>query len=228
MKKIKVILLLVVSLSFIGCASTPQPTIPLSQTFYTNKEASVGVYMMPLPKVDTHIVGASCLLCYGIASAANSSLTSHFESLNANDLKILNELVNNRITSKGIRSTLITSDINLKKFKKFKKLDSYFPKIDFRPLKEKLGVSKLVVIDLNTLGAYRPYSAYVPTGDPTGTVMGVVYTIDLATNKYDLYETIDIKINTHGNWDEPPSFPGVSNAYYQAIESAKDKIVSFF
>ena len=47
---------------------------------------------------------------------------------------------------------------------------------------------------------------------------------DLSTNTYTLYQKIDIYKNAEGEWKEPPSFPGITNAYYQALEQVKDEI----
>jgi hypothetical protein len=35
-------------------------------------------------------------------------------------------------------------------------------------------------------------------------------------------------VSAQGEWDEPPKFPGLTTAYYQAIELAKDKIKDQF
>jgi hypothetical protein len=31
-----------------------------------------------------------------------------------------------------------------------------------------------------------------------------------------------------GNWDEPPKFPGMTNAYFQTIELARDRLREAF
>jgi hypothetical protein len=228
MKKISTVVLILISTLIVGCAGTPQARMPLAQDFYSNKNQVVGVYMAELPKTDTHLVGASCLLCYAAASVANSSGTSHIQSLDTNELVGLDETVVELISSKGIKTSLVKTVIDLEKLAKYKTDELNFAKQDFRVLKEKLGVDKLIVIDINTAGAYRPYSSYVPTGAPVGTVSGLAYTIDLNTNKYELYENIDFKVGAQTKWDEPPAFPGVTNAYYQAVEMTKDKIVALF
>jgi len=211
MKVVFFILFALVVLINIGCASKPQPPISLSESFFEKKEKVIGVYMDPLPNCNTHIFGADCLLCLAAASVANSSLTKHFKTLNGND-------------------KLIKEKITLDKLKKYKAEENtgIYARKDYRVLKSQLGLDTLVVIDINTLGAYCGYSSYVRTGDPMGFVKGQIYSIDLNTNEYDLYQVIDEKVSATGDWDEPPSFPGVTNAFYQAIETAKDKTKAFF
>lgn len=228
MKKIALAALIISSSMFVGCAVTPQSPVALSENFYSNKETLVGVYMDELPETKTHIVGAGCLLCIATAAAANSKLTTHLNTLGTDELADLDENLVEVISEKGVKASLIMTPINFDKLGKFKSDEPNVAKKDFTPLKEELGVDKLIVIDLNAAGAYRPYSSYVPTGDPVGTVMGLAYTIDLNTNQYELYENIDIKVSAEGEWKEPPTFPGVTNAYYEAVELTKDKVITLF
>lgn len=229
MKKITISALAMIIVAITGCAGTPQKPIALSQHFYSSNDNKViGIYMDELPKADTHIVGAACLLCYGIASLANSSLTSHIQTLSTTDMIGIDKTIAKLVSERGVTTNIINNAINLEELKKFSSKEKDFAKQDYRPLRASLGVYKLIVVDVAKIGAYRPYSGYIPTGDPAGVVTGKTYTIDLATNKYELYEDIDIKVNSQGEWDEPPSFPGISNAYYQAIEMAKEKISSLF
>lgn len=228
MKNISAAVVILASMMMFGCATVQQAPLALSEDFYSSGDKVVGVYVDELPKTDTHLVGASCLLCMAAASMANSSLTDHIRSLNTDELSGLNKSVARVVSGKGVKVNPISAPIDISKLGKFKSDGANFAEKDFRPLKDRLNVDKLIVIDLNTVGAYRPYSSYVPTGDPVGTVTGQAYTVDLATNKYELYEGIDFKVSVQGEWDEPPAFPGVTNAYFQAIELTKDKIVSLF
>jgi len=228
MNKITTLALVFTCLVMVGCASNPQKSVALSQDFYSSGDKTVGVYVDELPAADTHFFGAGCLLCYGAAAIANSSLTSHIQALSTDDLIGVDESIAKLVTKKGIAANIINAPVDFEGLKKFTTQEEDFAKQDYRPLRESLGVDKLVVIDFNIVGAHRSYSGYIPTSDPVGAVIGKAYTVDLATNKYILYEEIDVKVSTSGEWDEPPSFPGITNAYYQAIEIAKEKVADLF
>ena len=220
MIKIKISLILVVAALMTACAGVPrQPTLTLSPDFYSNKDGVVGIYMNKLPAPDTHLVGASCLLCYAAASAANSSLTSHITSLSAEDLDGMSGAIEAKLKDKGIKTRFINTAIEFEVMEDFADHKTGFSHKDLKPLRESLGVDKLIVVSITSVGAYRPYSGYIPTGDPVGVVTGIAYTVDLKTNKYEQYESLDFKVNTEGEWDEPPAFAGVTNAYYQAIDN---------
>ena len=220
--------LLVVTALLAGCAGTPQAPLSLNSNFYADKSKTIGVYMDPLPKPNTLFAGAGCLLCMAVVETANASLTTQTKTFSTDELAALQTMVVDSIKKKGGNVVIIDSKVQLDKLKSFSGKGVNLAKDDYRPLKASLGVDKLVVIDLNAVGVYRPYAEYVPTGAPTGYVAGLLYTVDLNTNEYDLYEPIDFKVGVQGQWDEAPKFPGVTSAYYQAVEQTKDKVISSF
>ena len=209
-----------------GCGATPQPKIDLSDAFVNNTEQKVGVYI-EYDKATTHIYGASCLLCYGVAAAANSSLTSHLEEVPTDDVAKFGQLVVDKLSAQGKQAKIVNLPKKISKLSKFKGELGY-PKRDFRNLKKNLDVDTLIVIEIQEHGAHRFYNAYVPTSDPIGSVTGYVYTVDLETNKYLQYERLNYRVNVPGEWDEPPSFPGVTESYFEAVEKAKEHIQVIF
>jgi len=43
-----------------------------------------------------------------------------------------------------------------------------------------------------------------------------------------MYQDVNVNVASRGEWKEPPSFPGVTTAFYEAIESAKSDILGHF
>lgn len=228
MKKILLPVLTAVAVFLTGCGSTPQPTVKIDRQYMTNNKTKIGVYIEASDKATTHIYGASCLLCYGVASAANSSLSSHLESLPISDVKNLQSVVIDKLKMQGNEVQVIESlPTPLGKLPKYKG-ELGFARKDYRALKGALNIDTLIVINITAHGAYRTYNSYVPTSDPIGSLSGKVYTIDLDTNKYVQYQVLDVKVNVPGEWDEPPTFPGVTGSYYEAVERGKERIGKMF
>ena len=90
---------------------------------------------------------------------------------------------------------------------------------------KKYGVDKLLLIDVGALGFERTYSAYVPTSDAKAVLRGSASLIDLKTHALEWYQPLSIVKASDGPWDEPPKFPGLSNAYFQVIELTKDEVL---
>lgn len=229
MNKIRCLIKVVitVSLSFLlfACGSTPQPTITLDSNILAQPDTRIGVvYISPNDKPTTHIFGASCLLCYGVASSLTGKLDTHLESsISEEELLSLRQLVMSEYSQKAANISFIDLVVPFKELKKFKGDLGYAQK-DFRPLKDWMNIDVLVVLHVARHGAYRSFSSYIPNSDPQGHVFGWLYTVDLETNAYMQYLEISENVQPEGEWDEPNNFPSVTTAYYQAIENAKQKI----
>jgi hypothetical protein len=223
MKQSWMIVALFACIQLAGCASNPQ--LPVAFDHALNAQSGrVGVAMTALPKVDTAFPGAGCLLCLATASAANSSLTKHTHGLTSEELLTLKEDIAVRLRTKGVDVTVIAEDLNLKPLKDFSGGGVNVAKKDFRALKDKYKVDRLVIIDITRLGFVRNYAAYISKGEPTADLSGTVSVVDLSTNTYDYYLEINQSKGAEGNWDEPPDFPALTNAYYAVVETGKDAI----
>ncbi|HJV61575.1 MAG TPA: hypothetical protein VJ743_11560 [Albitalea sp.] len=219
---------LVLSALLGGCASAPQLPVSLSKDAIASKTAKVGVAMTALPKVDTEFPGAGCLLCLAAASVANQSLTAHVQTLQPEDLAALKGDVAQLLRKRGVDVTVIGEPLDLKSLPSFSSKEPNFARLDFSSLKAKYHVDKLVVIQITALGAWRNYASYIPTGDPKAVLKGTGYMVNLSNNALEWYLPVDVQKSADQKWDEPPKFPGLTNAYYQAIEIGKESFTKPF
>jgi hypothetical protein len=208
-----------------GCATPPQNPVALSANTFNSSQTKIGIAMTTLPKVDTYFPGASCLLCYAAASIANSSLTAQAQTLPYEDLPKLKEMIADILNKKGSSTTILQENIDVSKLPSFGAKGGDIAPKDFSSLKSKYGIDKILIVNLTTIGFTRSYSAYIPNSDPKASIVGSAYLVDLGTNKYDWYQPIDIMKSADEKWDEPPKYPGLTNAYFQAVEIAKDDIL---
>ena len=220
--------LLSVCVQLAGCRSTPQLPVALADNTLSNLNGRFGVAMTELPKVDTSFPGAGCLLCLATAATANSSLTKHTHALTAEDLAALKDGVAGKLRKRGLDVAVIAENLNPKPLQDFSGGGVDIAKKDFRVLKEKYKVDHLVVIDITKLGFERNYSAYFARGEPTATLEGTIFMLDLSTNKYDFYQQINQSKGAEGAWDEPADFPALTNAFYAVVESGKDAALQPF
>lgn len=226
--RISMRLVLVVLLAALGgCATVVQQPVPftLAANASAEKQTRIGVATTALPKVDTQLPGASCLLCLAAASVANSSLTSYSHTLPYEDLSNIKSDAADLLRKKGLEVVVIPDSIKLDAFPKNKTKGLNVSARDFSALKTKYGIDKLLVIDITSVGFVRTYSAYIPTSDPKGTVSGTGYVVDLNTNTYDWYLPVSVTKSAEGKWSEPPNFPGLTNAYFQAVTTGRDEFL---
>ncbi len=216
------------SLFLAGCASPPQQPIELAGEALATGAGRLGIAMTKLPKVDTHLPGASCLLCIAVAAAANSSLTAHAQTLPVEELPQLKNEVADLLRKKGADVTVIAEDLNFETLPDSASKQPNAPPKDFSSLRQKYQMGKLLVIDITMLGVIRTDSAYVPTSDPKGVLQGRGFIVNLTNNTYEWYLPVSITKSTDGKWDEPPKFPGLTNAYFQSLELGRDSFLKPF
>ncbi len=210
-----------------GCVVAPQTPIQLSASTL-NAEGRIGVVMTPLPKVDLVLPGASCLLCYAAASAMNSSLNTHTQALPYEDLPKLKDQLAQALIKKGKTATVIIEPLDLKSLTDFANKGANIATKDFTSLKAKYGVDKLLVVDIAALGMERTYASYFPTSPPRAYLVGTGFLVNLNNNTYEWFNPIRQLRAADGNWDEAPKFPGLTNAYFQVLESSKDEFLKPF
>lgn len=210
-----------------GCA-TPQRPVSLAEKTFSSKTQRVGVGMTALPKVDTQLPGANCLLCIAAAVMANSSLIDYSRTLPHEDLPKLKNDLAELLRRKGTDVTVIAEDLDIDKLPSYSGKGPDIAEKDYAPLKQKYAIDKILLIRITNMGMLRPYSTYFPTSDPKAILKGVGYIVSLNDNTYEWYMPVDLAKGSDSKWDEPPEFPGLTNAYFQVLEMGKDAFLKPF
>lgn len=208
-----------------GCVTAPQLPVPLAPNALSGSSQKVGVVMTALPKVDTQFPGAGCLLCLAAASMANSGLTSYTQTLPVEDFPQLKEQVAATLRKKGVEVQVIADDVVIGNLPSFSGSGQNVATKDYSAYKTKYGIDKLVVINISAMGFTRNYSSYFPVGEPKASVYGAGYVVNLASNAYEWYTPLNVIKASDTQWDEPPKYPGLTNAYFQVLELTKDQLI---
>jgi hypothetical protein len=211
-----------------GCAGTPQLAVSMDQGTPTLKGSRVGVYMAELPKVNSYFPGAGCLLCIATASIANAKLTAHTQTLPHDELGKLKADLANLLRARGATVVDMPDTFSPTSLPKSQDKGANIALNDFSSLRATYKIDKLAVIDISQLGMLRTYSAYFPTSDPKASLIGVGYLVNLTNNQYEWYQPVRVSKSSEGAWDEPPKFPGLTNAYFQTLEIGKDEFLKPF
>lgn len=208
-----------------ACAA-PQANLPLSPQVMQAPNLKVGIVMTAAPKPNTTFPGAACLLCIAAAEMTNSSVTRHVQTLPVDELpKVKNDLAE-RLKRNGATVVMIDT-LDTKALPDFA-TKTNFARKDFTSLKAKYGIDKLIVIAVQFVGVERAYANYIPAGEPKASLRGDAFMVNLSDNAYDWYETLGILKASDGKWDEPPLFPGLTNAYFQTVELMRDQVLAPF
>lgn len=224
--KLRIGLLVAIATAFLtGCATPPETRVSMRFGMFAEQGLRVGVAMSKLPKVGTSFPGADWPLSRVAATVANSALTAHAQTLPADDLARLKGDIAEALTLRGMVPIVIEEPIVVSELPKATSTARNAAPRDYSSFQSRYRLDKLLVVEITEVGITRPYSSYVATGEPKGIVSGVSYIVNLKDNSYEWYLPVSQQKSAHGNWDEAPSFPGLSNAYYQAIDAAREAIL---
>jgi hypothetical protein len=211
--------------SLLGACATPQAPILFnhSQGFQPPDELLVSMATIPAP--DTSFPGADCLLCLAAASMGNQTLTAHVKTLSAEDLGALKPLLADAMRKKGFRVKLDQGMLDLSKLPKPKEGVKDGAKEDFTTIATREDVRGVLVIQFREVGVNRPYQSYIPVGSPYVKIKAIGRLIDRSSNQLKWYQEFEISRQISGAWDQPPNYPNLTNAHYEAIELAKEAIL---
>lgn len=207
-----------------ACAAPKQAAVPLSADALSARPVRIGVAMSAVPKADTHFPGAGCLLCIAAVTVSNTALTAHVRTLPTDDLPSIKDDLAALLRKKGHEVIVIAEPLDIDALPARQDSKPNGAKKDFAALGRQYRLDKLLVIHLTKIGVNRNYNSYIPTGDPQGLVAGAAYIVNLEDHAYDWYRALRQLRSATGNWDEAPDYPGLSNAYFQAIEGARDAL----
>ena len=211
-----------------GCAASQPKPLYLTENAVGPQAGRVGIAIAQLPEADTHVRGATCLLCIAVAAAANSSLTSYAKTLPQDDLARIKDELAESLRKKGTEVLVMTEAINLDDLPDYASQAPNTAKKDFSRLRQKYNIDRVLVVQIKSLGFLRTYAGYIPTSPPRAMLEGAGYVVNLKNNAYEWYELVNIIQGTDANWDEPPKFPGLTNAYFQSLELARDRFLQPF
>ena len=224
MRSILAVLVVVVT-ALSGCAAVINNPVALSKESVNGGSGKIGVVMVKVPEANTYFPGAACLLCIGVAELAHTKLSAVVKTWSITDLVSLKQDAFALLKKRGADVILIDEPIKISDFPSNDAPGENLPRRDFKSLGVKYGVDKLFLISFTSVGVSRPYSSYIPAGLPASMVNGVVMIVDLKTNTFNWYQPLTTARQADGPWDEEPKFPGLTNAYFQVVETVRDLVL---
>lgn len=223
----KLFSILLLSLTISACA-TYSPQIPVEYIQTESSDKSLTISTKIAEKVQMSYPGAGCLLCLGAAAIANGGIAARAKELTNEDLVSLPTEVAAAMEKQGYTTTILDRPVDISKLSKVKFEKNSDARRNFKPLKEKLKASHLLLIDIDYSGFKRDYRNYFPLSEPYAHVTGKAYLVNLETNQYEWYLPIEERNSVGSEWKEGPEYPGLTNSFYQSIATVKDKILSSF
>ncbi len=211
-----------------GCTSFQQTPLELDPQSLHASRGKIGVTMTAVPTPSVAVQGADCVLCILLAKQMMSLVSKQAETLPVDDLKQLKTDVVARLLARGLDAVAIEEDFDWKQYPEVEKKVPGIATHDLRDLQRRNGIDQLVLLQVFHLGFHRKYAAYFPSSDPVAQVAGLGMMIQLDSGQLTWYQDVLVRKEARGDWDEQPDYPGLTNAYFQAVEAARDAFLQPF
>ncbi|WP_138410081.1 hypothetical protein [Stutzerimonas nosocomialis] len=225
MRLFRLFVLLMAAAWLTGCAS-PQLPIALEETLWNERDKTIGVAIVELPKPSVQLVGNQGLLDLAINTGLAAGLRAKVETWELASFETIPQQLVDDLTQRGYQAKALPP-VKLENFKESSAKLGY-AKRDFTPLREQQQVDKLILVSMTVAGTMRSYYSIVPTSEPMSQVSGLTQVIDLADNRLAFYQAFAATRAADGEWDEGPDYPNLTNAFYQALDESEQRVLAPF
>jgi len=212
-----------------GCAATappPPPPVALQAVALQAVAGRIGVAISSVPRADTLFPGAGRGLCLASASVANSLLTDHVRVLSPRELPALKDRAAALVGARGATPVSLAESLDVQALPDFRGARPDAARKDFRGLKDRHQIDKLLVIQIDTLGISRAYTGdCVADAEPQAVFDGAAYLVDLKTNALQWYHPVHIARQVDGRWDAWPKYPQLDGAFFRALQQGRDEML---
>lgn len=220
----------IVAATLTGCASLkPMDLQPEFWQQANNKKVAVVVF--ELPKPGNAKVGSQGLLDLAINAAVSNKFDSFMSNLQFEPYSVLAEDIEKEFDQRGFDATIIKVDAKtlpvLEKTPEQKKNPAIFRE-NLAAVPEFKDKDFVFMISSTQVGTVRSYYSVVPTSAPQGIYNGMARLVEVKTNEIKWWKPINIVKPVNGEWDQPPSYPNVTQAVDQAIEASKKEYKNQF
>jgi hypothetical protein len=227
--------ILICVLTTIGCTAGLGPVAP-APAFWTSTGSTIGVGMTALPKAyrEGSWCGEGTRLGPGLSVAVDSvqmagKLETYLNALDLSSFKQIQETFKERLTQYGFKASVIETPIRkvLPEFDAPSGGIAYAPK-DFRSLKAKLGVDRLLLIEVLRVGTTRDCKLGVAQAPPATALFTSGTLIDLTDNRLLWRSTQSDARTAPESWAQPPMFPDLTQTLTKSMDEVKANLLADF
>ncbi len=227
MRRSPVVLLSFLALVLLLSGCVTSPYVQMKQEFWTQTDRSIGVAVAKLPDATTHKVGQQGLLDMAINQAMADQLSKYLKTVDLSNYGKVSGEAATRMQAKGLKVVEVASPVDVAALKDFTSEDSsrVYAQKDFRPLKQQLGVDRLVLLTVTAAGTQRSYYGFVPTSKPIALMATRGEIIDLGTNEILWRQVSSNTTPIDDPWDQPPNYPNVGVAVQKVVLMARRSLI---
>lgn len=209
------IILLITGLVFLSGCATSKQNIKLHESFWQSAGHKITVAKMRAVRPNLHSNGPQGLLDMAISSIATKQFSNYLEKVKLDWYNNLPQKFTAQFKQRDIFTQIYPVEIAHER----KNKNGVVIQVDS---------DKLLLIELDKLGAIRSYYGFIPTSAPKAYCVLKGELINQTDKKILWRHVASIEESVSGNWDQPPSYPNFSAALEQAVFAAQEEIIDSF
>ncbi len=208
--RIRLVCLGLFGLALAGC-SAPAP-VELQHSFWQDHHQRVLVAKAKPITPGLYQNGQQGLLDIAISDASTNDFQNHLAKVSFNWYGQFQSQLQHHLAKSGINARLAKRDVDLSNLVDSEQDTARHGKLDYRPFAVQFGPHKLLLIQVDSLGAVRDYYGFIPLDAPTAVCALSGRLIDLRTNVVLWRHYSSAKVDVSGVWDQAPRYPNFDQA----------------
>lgn len=208
-----------------ACAA---PDVQLDQTFWQNHKQKIDVAQAKLPKATLYQQGQQGLLDVVVSGVVSNKFDNYLKTVDVKQISSLSPEFTKALKARGIPAEVYSQPINLSNLNSSGKDAKGYATKNFTALSGRLNADKILLVDVQQLGALRNYYGPIPLGAPKAVCKLEGQLIELKTNKILWRYTSSVTVPVTGEWDQAPNYPNFNTAIEKAMQVAKQELYDSF
>ncbi|WP_413616563.1 hypothetical protein MRB56_11305 [Halomonas cupida] len=201
----------------------------MDQSAWQEKHGRIGIATSVITQPVLYKTGNQELRDRMISSGMTSGLLEVMQAWDSQQaLKELPQTLAASLEEQGYDTVVIPEPLKEDDFAEAASRQDGYEYLDLEPLKTRYQIDKLVWVYIGAHGLSRKYYRFIPISEPKAIVNYLSLVIDLDDNRYLLYQPGSVEQVAEGEWDQPPLYPRLAEAYSKAIEQARQDILAEF
>ncbi len=216
----------------IGCllltACGITPNVDLQDSFWSNAHQKVAVAHSKTIVPDLYHRGQEGLLDIAINSVVNDKFTHQVKQSDMSWYPKLQQEFVAHLHKNKIQAKAIAEPLDESRLPAHPGDNKSIARKDYTTLTATIDSDKLLVIYVNSAGATRQFSGFIPLGKPKAICSLSGRLIDLKTNAILWQHTAAVEIDIADPWDEAPNYHNFTTAFKTAVSFAQKELEDSF
>lgn len=207
-----------------GCAA--QQDMRLTSNFWNNNSKKIVVSKTTVPSASLYKEGPQGLLDVAVTAGVTHQFVAYLQKVDIKPNVGLEYAFKNKFCENNITAVINPNLINRDRLPPYGNSSPEFTDKDYSSLTSQFGNNVMLLVQVKSWGATRPYYGFIPLGPPKAfcSITGELFS--MSDNRVLWRHNSNVAITVQGSWDQPPSYPNFTQALRAAVSEAQADLLN--